>query len=542
MGAFKGDAAVTFRQYLFRLKWRFGVFILMYGLEISALTAVSIFTGNMITALTQFKVNAFVTAAIVMVVATIFQLVMQTLTNIYQVSLQRRLNNDIRTEITKSIAAMPFEQYHARSDAVYTSWMTNDVNTINTQGLRNVGYLIQASWQVVLSIFVLLTYQASLFATTLVCAVLLITVPMIYRKKLSAAAAKWSQENEKLTNRITDILEGFNTLFMANRRHVMVDRVFHASNAAGHAQVGYIQFNMATQFLINLVNLGSQLFLLIQAGLLAYNRVIPVGAVVTIHSVAGTTFSGLTLMSFALTTVKSVAPIFDKFAKAIPAPQKPKVPVNGLEEGIHLQDVTFTYPHRKEPVLKDVTMTLTAGKKIAIVGPSGHGKTTLLRLISDVLADYQGQITWDAQNYQMLDPRSLRDQITYIDQAPYIFNDTIRFNLTLGQQVADDVVQHAIEAAWLTTFMAQQEQGLDTVLEHNGADLSGGQKQRIALARGLIRQSHVIISDEGTAALDPKSGLAIEKLLVALPKTTLIMVTHNLRPEIKDQLDQIVTV
>ena len=168
--------AVTFRQYLFRLKWRFGVFILMYGLEISALTAVSIFTGNMITALTQFKVNAFVTAAIVMVVATIFQLVMQTLTNIYQVSLQRRLNNDIRTEITKSIAAMPFEQYHARSDAVYTSWMTNDVNTINTQGLRNVGYLIQASWQVVLSIFVLLTYQASLFATTLVCAVLLITV------------------------------------------------------------------------------------------------------------------------------------------------------------------------------------------------------------------------------------------------------------------------------------------------------------------------------------------------------------------------------
>ena len=534
--------AVTFRQYLFRLKWRFGVFILMYGLEISALTAVSIFTGNMITALTQFKVNAFVTAAIVMVVATIFQLVMQTLTNIYQVSLQRRLNNDIRTEITKSIAAMPFEQYHARSDAVYTSWMTNDVNTINTQGLRNVGYLIQASWQVVLSIFVLLTYQASLFATTLVCAVLLITVPMIYRKKLSAAAAKWSQENEKLTNRITDILEGFNTLFMANRRHVMVDRVFHASNAAGHAQVGYIQFNMATQFLINLVNLGSQLFLLIQAGLLAYNRVIPVGAVVTIHSVAGTTFSGLTLMSFALTTFKSVAPIFDKFAKAIPSPQKPKEPVNGLEEGIHLQDVTFTYPHRKEPVLKDVTMTLTAGKKIAIVGPSGHGKTTLLRLISDVLADYQGQITWDAQNYQKLDPRSLRDQITYIDQAPYIFNDTIRFNLTLGQQVADDVLQHAIEAARLTTFMAQQEQGLDTVLEHNGADLSGGQKQRIALARGLIRQSHVIISDEGTAALDPKSGLAIEKLLVSLPKTTLIMVTHNLRPEIKDQLDQIVTV
>lgn len=80
------------------------------------------------------------------------------------------------------------------------------------------------------------------------------------------------------------------------------------------------------------------------------------------------------------------------------------------------------------------------------------------------------------------------------------------------------------------------------MLEHNGGDLSGGQKQRIALARGLIRQSRLIISDEGTAALDAKAGLSIEKLLVSLPKTTLIMVTHNLRREIKDQLDRVITV
>ena len=80
------------------------------------------------------------------------------------------------------------------------------------------------------------------------------------------------------------------------------------------------------------------------------------------------------------------------------------------------------------------------------------------------------------------------------------------------------------------------------MLKHNGGDLSGGQKQRIALARGLIRQSQLIISDEGTAALDAKAGLSIEKLLVSLPKTTLIMVTHNLRREIKDQLDRVITV
>lgn len=90
--------------------------------------------------------------------------------------------------------------------------------------------------------------------------------------------------------------------------------------------------------------------------------------------------------------------------------------------------------------------------------------------------------------------------------------------------------------------MAQQEQGLDTVLEHNGADLCGGVKQRMLLARGLFAVSHVLLCDEGTAALDPKCGLAIEKLLVSCSKTTLMLVTHNLCPEIKDVLDQIVTV
>lgn len=173
---------MTFAKYLLRLKWRLVLFILMYGVQISALTIVSIFTGNMITALTNYRANAFIKAALIMILATVLQLIMQTGSNIYQISLQRRLNNDIRTNITGDLINMPFSQYHSRSESVYTSWMTNDINTINNQGLRNVGYLIQSSWQVALSIFVLLFYNPSLFLTTVVCAILLILVPMIYRK------------------------------------------------------------------------------------------------------------------------------------------------------------------------------------------------------------------------------------------------------------------------------------------------------------------------------------------------------------------------
>lgn len=532
---------MTFMDYLRRLKWRFWVWVGLYILLIFGITGTSVFNGNAITALTKFNVQGFLHAAGWYAAATILEVTMSVGTVIYQYHLQRLLDNDIRSDIAANFTQMTYPQYHQRADAVYTSWLTNDINTLNTHGLTFVGYIIQASCQVTVSVAVLVTYHVSLLITTAISAVFLLTVPLIYRQKLSAASAKLSERNERLTDQITDVLEGFNTLFMANRRHLLVQRIWQASDNAGKAEFDYQRFDMFTQFVINVVNLTAQLALLVQAGLLAYRHAIPVGAVITIASLSGTAFSGLTLLSFGLTTVKSVKPIFAKFAQAVvPAPPK-KQAVQPLQGTIRLADVTFHYPGNNVPTISHLNLTIGAHQKIAIVGPSGKGKSTMLKLLSAILPDYQGQMTWDGQDYATLDPDTLRNQLTYIDQAPYIFNDTIRFNITLGQAVSDSDLKHAVAASQLTDFVAAQPQGLDTVLAHDGTTISGGQKQRIALARGLLRQSKIILSDEGTAALDPENAVAVERLLVTLPDTTLIMVTHNLRDEIRPALDQVIT-
>lgn len=532
---------MTLKDYLFRLKGRFFLWIALYGLWVCFLTGSSIFEGQVITELTKFKVGPFLQATTFYIIANICEVALITTVNTYQHSLQRRLNNDIRTDIAQNFTRMNYPQYHQRSDAIYTSWMTNDVHTLNSQGVNNVGYLVQASWQIGVSAVVLFTYNPTLIISTFLLAVLLMTVPLIYRKKLSTAAAKLSQQNEHLTNQITDVLEGFNTLFMANRRQLIVHKIWHASDEAGAADYRYMKFDMLTQFIINVVNLAAQITLLVQAGLLAYHHLIPIGAVITIHNLSGSTFSGLTLMSFALTTVKSVRPILDKFTKAVvPAPPK-RATVAPLQHAIQMANVTFTYSGKNSPTLQKFNLTVPVNQKVAIVGPSGQGKTTILKLLSATLPGYQGTISWDGQNYADLDANTLRNQLTYIDQSPYIFNDTILFNITLGNPIDDAELQQVITASRLDTFINGQPQGLTTILEHNGANISGGQKQRIALARGLIRHSKIIISDEGTAALDPKNALAVENLLVTLPNTTLIMVTHNLRDEIKTRIDQIVT-
>jgi ATP-binding cassette subfamily B protein len=533
---------MTLKDYLVRLKGRFVVWIGIYGLWVCALTSSSIFEGNALTALAKFNIAGFLSAAAIYIGTNLVEAALSAGAIVYGYHLQRHLNNAIRSDIADNFTRMSYPEYHQRSDAVYTSWMTNDINTLDHQGMINMGYLLQASWQIAASALVLFTYNPTLIISTALLAILLLTVPLIYRKRLSAAAAKWSQQNERLTNQITDVLEGFNTLFMANRRNLLVQRIWHASDEAGRANYQYIQFDMLTQFAINVVNLAAQVTLLVQAGLLAYNRLIPIGAVLTIHNLAGSTFSGLTLMSFALTTIKSVKPILEKFAAAVvPAPAK-KQTVAALTNAIQLDHVTYHYPGNNPAILQDFNLTVPVNQKLAIVGPSGKGKSTILKLLSAALPDYQGRLTWDDQDYTHLDADTLRDQLTYIDQAPYIFNDTIRFNITLGNTVSDKELQKVIAECQLTDFVTQQPNGVDTVLDHNGTNISGGQKQRIALARGLIRHSKVIISDEGTAALDPKNASAVEQLLVNLPNTTLIMVTHNLRHEIKARMDQVITI
>ncbi len=307
---------MTFFQELLRLKWRLVTYIGLYGLMTSALTATAILSGNAMTALTHFHRTMFIEAALLLVMVTITQLALATLTNIDQFVLQRHLNNNIRRQLVANIAKMSYLTYHRRTDAVYTSWLTNDMNTINQQGLRYFSYMIQAIWQVLLSAIVLVNYQISFLPTVTLAATALLIVPLLYRKRLARAAAEFSHQNERLNKKISDVLAGFDTLLMANRQTLLINRITHASDETGQANLHYMQFDMFTQFLINLVNLASQLALLIQAGLLAYQHQLAVGAVVTIYSLGGSTFSGLTLLSFSLTTLKSVKPIFKKFGAA----------------------------------------------------------------------------------------------------------------------------------------------------------------------------------------------------------------------------------
>ena len=179
------------------------------------------------------------------------------------------------------------------------------------------------------------------------------------------------------------------------------------------------------------------------------------------------------------------------------------------------------------------------GEIYGIIGMSGAGKSTLLKLLLGWLPDYTGTISFDDVDIHTVTPAQLQQQMSYIEQNVFLFNTTIRENITLGEDFSEEQLHAAIQGSALAADLAAMPDGLDTVVGENGSNLSGGQKQRVAIARALIHNRSILLVDEGTSALDQKNADLVEKSLLTNPDLTLILISHHLSAERRTQFDRV---
>lgn len=180
------------------------------------------------------------------------------------------------------------------------------------------------------------------------------------------------------------------------------------------------------------------------------------------------------------------------------------------------------------------------GKKYAIIGESGVGKSSMIKAMIGINDNYTGEILFDGISKEAYNKDSIFQQIAYISQDAYIFNDTIRFNLTLGDSGYTDVqLKDVLNMVNLGEFLTEKG-GLDAMLGDNGKNISGGQKQRLAIARSLLQKKRIFVVDEGTSALDIKNVAIIERLLLETEEYTTILITHNMKENTQKYYDQVI--
>lgn len=198
-----------------------------------------------------------------------------------------------------------------------------------------------------------------------------------------------------------------------------------------------------------------------------------------------------------------------------------------FEREITLEGVSFSYG--EHDILKETSITIPAGELTCLVGESGSGKTTVTDLVMGLVRPTAGAVRVDGTDLREIDLAAWRHQIGYVPQETLLLHDTVRRNVTLGEEgISDSAVEKALRAAGAWPFVSALAEGLDTIVGERGTRISGGQRQRIMIARALLGSPRLLILDEATSALDPESDRAIADTLCALRgELTLLVVSHH---------------
>lgn len=216
------------------------------------------------------------------------------------------------------------------------------------------------------------------------------------------------------------------------------------------------------------------------------------------------------------------------------------IEIDSFNHSITFNDVSFSYD--KDDVLTDINLSLDKGNKYLIIGPSGGGKSTLLKLLRKYFNPNQGSILIDDKNLKDIKKGDYFNIISNIEQQVFLFEDTLRNNITLYKGYSDEEINLAIHRAGLYQFVDGLANGLETMIYDNGKNISGGEKSRIAIARGLLAKSDIIFIDEAFASLDSKVAKEIEYTLLNLDGITIVNVSHVVFKETKDRYDKIFVV
>ena len=210
-----------------------------------------------------------------------------------------------------------------------------------------------------------------------------------------------------------------------------------------------------------------------------------------------------------------------------------------FDDVISFSNVDFSYPNAEEKIFNNLSLQIKKGEKIAIVGISGSGKSTLLNLLLRFYDVTSGYISIDNQDLQAISSESLYNLMAIVQQDVYIFDDTLKANITLNQFFTDEEIKQAVQQSGLESYILENELGLQTSCGENGSNLSGGERQRLSIARALIRKTPILLLDEATSSLDNKVTIEIENSILEIQDLTVLVVTHKLNKSMLKRYNRI---
>lgn len=478
----------------------------------------------------------------VFVAVSVFQLGFEVLSQLLGMLTANKVTRALGARIFEHLFKLPFNHFR--------KWSVGEImaRISETDSIR--AFLVGTTTGVFLDLLFVFIYIAVLFALSVpLTMIILMALPiqiLIYvafgpflRRRLRAQFDAGAAHQTQMVENISGIA-AVKALSAETRMLDRLDQTLSANLNAGY-RVGVL--NIWSNKLLFTVEKAVTISIIYFGATYVFAGEMTLGELIAFHLLAEKVTGPIENFSGLWESWQNIRVSRQRLGDVVNSPMEPfdKLPNLPVQVKSHLQfhQVDFSYLPGT-PLLKAFNFNAKPKTLTLVVGPSGIGKSTFGRLASGIDVPDSGEVSLGGENIAEYDPHDVRTRIAYVPQEPYLFTGTLRENLMLGDELADDdTLNRALRISAADKLIAQLPLGLDTPVGERGSALSGGQRQRVAIARSLLRKPKVVIFDEPTSALDSAAQrLMVEELHKLKQELTLIVITHN--PEIFIQPDQVI--
>ena len=447
---------------------------------------------------------------------------------------------DVRLMAFDKIINSSYKSFSQKSKDTYISNLINDINIIEREFFLSLINIIYNAGIYIVSLILIAFLDFKFALIAFAASIILYVTSKLFEKRTIALQERVSDENEKFA---VDMSNTFNGLEIQKLNRIEDQFLSKALKSVTGLERKKLDYNIYTDGQSRILELLGFSFLIISLIYLSslFMRGITLTEGTFMVQLSNSCVWSIIAVLPRVNQLKSSVKIFDKITKyeEDTSNSLTKDKEFEFEKEIEVKNLSFRYGEKE--VFKDVSFKIEKGKKYLIKGPSGAGKSTLIKLLSMIYDDYTGEIKVDGVDYREIKEKSLNDNVSFIYQDVFLFEDTIFNNIALYKPYTEEEVLEAAKKSGLDSLLSKKENGLYEMLLENGKNLSGGERQRISIARAIIKNSKLLFIDEATSSLDEELGRKIEETILSL-NSTVIAISHRYYEGITEKYDYVLEI